>query len=84
VNEMKMNRGVLQRVLGNPFSFDGKATTENSASGDLAGIGDEAYVAGGSVILVRKGNTVARFMYVSCPCNTANIEPLARSVGRRL
>lgn len=84
VTEMKMNRGAFQRVAGgDPFS-QGKAAAGNSGSGDLAGIGDEAYVVGGSMMLVRKGNTIARFMYVTCPCNTGNIEPLARSVAGRL
>ena len=36
------------------------------------------------VIMVRKGNTLARFMYISCPCNTDNIKPLARTVASRL
>lgn len=84
ITEMKMNRGAFQHAAGgNPFSQE-RASPANTGSGDLAGIGDEAYVAGGSMMLVRKGNTIARFMYVSCPCNTTNIEPLARSVAARL
>jgi hypothetical protein len=27
---------------------------------------------------------MARFMYVSCPCNTDNIKPLAQTVASRL
>jgi hypothetical protein len=76
--EMKMNRAAFQHIGG------GSTTAANSATGDLTGIGDEAYVAGGSMILVRKGNTVAHFMYVSCPCNTDNIKPLAQLVASRL
>jgi hypothetical protein len=75
--EMNANRGAFQRVTGG-------STANSSASGDLSGIGDEAYVAGGSMLMVRKGNTVARFLYVSCPCNTSNVEPLARSVAAHL
>ena len=48
------------------------------------GIGDEAYLAGGSMLMFRKGNTVARFMYIGCPCNTDNIKPLAKLVASRL
>jgi hypothetical protein len=69
--EMKMNRAAFQHIGG-------------GASGDLTGIGDEAYVAAGGMMLVRKGNTVVHFMYVSCPCNTDNIKPLARMVASRL
>jgi hypothetical protein len=78
IAEMKMNRGAFQHIGG------GASNAQSSATGDLSGLGDEAYVAGGSMLLVRKGNTVARFMYVSCPCNTSNILPLARSVASRL
>jgi hypothetical protein len=69
--EMKANRGAFQHIGG-------------GASGDLTGIGDEAYVAGGSMLMVRKGNTMVRFMYTSCPCNTDNIKPLAQMVASRL
>jgi len=34
--------------------------------------------------MVRKGNTVARFMYISCPCNTDNIKPLAQKLASQL
>jgi zinc-ribbon domain len=82
--EMKANRAAFQHIGGNATSADGQATAANSATGDLSGIGDEAYVAGGSMIMLRKGNVMARFMYVSCPCNTDNIKPLARTVASRL
>jgi hypothetical protein len=75
--EMKMNRGAFQHISGG-----GSAAT--TASGDLSGIGDEAYVAGGSMIMVRKGNVMARFMYVSCPCGTENIKPLVQKLASQL
>jgi hypothetical protein len=78
--EMKMNRAAFAR-LGDDSSTGSPAHT---TTGDLAGFGDEAYVAGGSMILLRKGNTVARFVYISCPCNTDNIKPLAKLVASRL
>jgi hypothetical protein len=77
--EMNVNRSAYQRA-----SAGSQGNAENTGSGDLEGIGDEAYVAGGSMLMLRKGNTIARFMYVSCPCNTSSIEPLARSVAARL
>ncbi len=78
--EMKMNRGAFQYIKGGNTG----ANAANSATGDLTGLGDDAYVAGGSMLMVRKGNTVARFMYTSCPCNTDNIKPLAQMVVSRL
>ena len=77
--EMKVNRAAFQHITAGST-----ANAANSATGDLTGIGDEAYVAGGGMLLVRKGNTVAHFTYVSCPCNTDNIKPLARLVASRL
>jgi hypothetical protein len=76
--EMKMNRGAFTHVTG------GAGTASSSGSGTVDGIGDDAYVAGGSMLIFRKGNSVAHFMYVSCPCNTDNIKPLAKLVASRL
>jgi hypothetical protein len=76
--EMKMNRGAFQHITG------GGGTAASSATGDVDGIGDEAYLAGGGMLMFRKGNTMARFTYVGCPCNTDNIKPLAKLVASRL
>jgi hypothetical protein len=76
--EMKMNRGAFTYVTG------GSGTASSSGSGDLDGIGDEAYLAGGSMLIFRKGNSVAHFTYISCPCNTDNIKPLAKLVASRM
>jgi hypothetical protein len=81
--EMKMNRAAFARLSdGSPANPN--ASPAHTTTGDLAGIGDEAYVAGGSMIMLRKGNTIARFTYISCPCNTDNIKPLAQAVASRL
>jgi hypothetical protein len=76
--EMKMNRGAFNYVTG------GSGTAASSGSGNLDGIGDEAYLAGGSMLIFRKGNSVAHFTYISCPCNTDNIKPLAKLVASRM
>jgi hypothetical protein len=82
--EMKANRAAFEHIGPNAPSNADKPTVANSATGDLTGIGDEAYVTGGSMLMLRKGNVMARFMYVSCPCNTDNIKPLAQTVASRL
>jgi hypothetical protein len=76
--EMKANRGAFQHISG------GAGSAASTATGDLDGIGDEAYVAGGGMLMLRKGNTMARLTYVGCPCNTDNIKPLAKLVASRL
>jgi hypothetical protein len=75
--EMKMNRRAFDHI-------NGGAPASNETGTDLSGIGDEAYVAGGSMLLLRKGNVLARMTYVSCPCNTDNIKPLAKTLATRL
>ena len=82
--EMKLNRGTLGRLTNVAPDGSQNAGAQNTGSGDLGNIGDEAFVAGGSMILVRKGNTVVHFTYISCPCNTGNIKPLAQMVASRL
>jgi hypothetical protein len=81
--EMKMNRAAFAR-LSDGSSAKPNTSPADATTGDLSGFGDEAYVTGGSMIILRKGNTIARFTYISCPCNTDNIKPLARMVASRL
>jgi hypothetical protein len=38
-------------------------------------------VAANGMMLVRKGNTLIRMMYISCPCNTDQIKPLAKKLA---
>ena len=79
--EMKMNRmGFMSMGAGNA---EGK-TTDQSASGDLDGIGDEAFEVGGTGIILRKGQTVARFMFPYCPCDATAIKPLAASLASKM
>jgi hypothetical protein len=77
--EMKMNRMAFNHVT----SSDGKSA-DTSATGDLAGIGDDAYEMGGSGLMVRKGKVVARFMFTLCPCNADAVKPLAAKVASQL
>jgi hypothetical protein len=75
-------------VLGISFTVGNAAAqmklNRSSGTGDLDGIGDEAYLAGGSMLMVRKGETIARFIYTGCPCNTDNIKPLAKLAASRM
>jgi hypothetical protein len=76
--QMKLNRSSFRYVTG------GAGSASSVGTGDLDGIGDEAYLAGASMLMVRKGETIARFMYTDCPCNTDNIKPLAKLAASRL
>lgn len=46
----------------------------------LEGIGNEAFVTGDSMMMIRKDNKLIRIMYMTCPCGTNEIKPLARKL----
>ena len=79
--EMKLNRMAFDHLKAG--NAEGK-TTDQSATGDLEGIGDEAYEMGGTGLIVRKGQTVARFMFPYCPCDANAIKPLAANLTNKL
>jgi hypothetical protein len=79
--EMKLTRMAFNRLGGG--NADGK-TTDQKATGDLDGIGDEAYEMGGTGLIVRKGQTVARFMFPYCPCDANAVKQLAASIANKL
>ena len=51
---------------------------------DLSGIGDQAFVSGDSMIMVRKGNKLVRIWYLTCPCGTEAVKPLAKEIANAL
>ncbi len=50
----------------------------------IDGIGDEAFSKADSMMFVRKGDKLIRIMYMSCPCSTAAIKPLAKEIVANL
>jgi hypothetical protein len=70
IAEMKLNARVLEN-LGGPTGQDLE-------------IGDQAFVSGESVIMVRKGSKVVRILYMTCPCGTKQVIPLARKLADSL
>jgi hypothetical protein len=77
--EMKMNRMAFNHVT----STDGKST-DQIATGDLSGIGDDAYEMGGTGLIIRKGKVVAHFMFPYCPCSVDAVKPLASKLASQL
>lgn len=47
---------------------------------ELPGLGDDAFDLAGVMILARKGDQVLMMMYMTCPCGTDDVLPLARKV----
>jgi hypothetical protein len=50
----------------------------------IEGIGDHAFDAAGSMMMVRKGDKLVRIMYMMCPCGVEAIKPLAKKLADRL
>jgi len=71
MSEMKLNAKVLKNLGG------GK-------TGQDLQIGDEAFVSSDSMIMIRKGDKIVRIMYMTCPCGTAEIKPLAAKLAAAL
>jgi hypothetical protein len=51
---------------------------------DLPGIGDQAFASSDGMIMVRKGNRLVRIMYLTCPCGTEQVKPLAKEIADAL
>lgn len=50
----------------------------------IPGIGDQAFDMGNAMIMVRKGDKLIRIAYMTCPCNTDAIKPLAKMLADRV
>lgn len=50
----------------------------------LPGIGDEGFVTADGMIIFRKGKTLIRIMYLTCPCGVDQVKPLARKIADAL
>ena len=50
----------------------------------IEGIGDHAFNAAGSMMMVRKGDKLVRIMYMLCPCGVDAVKPLAKKLADRL
>jgi hypothetical protein len=51
---------------------------------NISGIGDEAFVSGESMLIFRKGSKLVRIMYMTCPCSTEAVKPLASKLADEL
>ncbi len=67
--QMRLNA----KVLGNLGDQEG-----------LPGIGDQAFVSSDGMIFVRKGKNLVRIMFITCPCGTEQVKPLAKEIADAL
>jgi hypothetical protein len=66
------------------MKLNSKLFGHQAGSQGLTGIGDEAFDAGGAIMMVRKGERLIRITYTGCPCNTDAIKPLAKKLADQL
>lgn len=78
------NFSVDQHAAEAQMRLNAKVMGRIGETQDLPGIGDQAFVSGDSMILVRKGNKLVRIMYLTCPCGTEEVKPLAREIADAL
>jgi len=73
-NSAETQMELSEKILGNLGPRDAP----------IEGIGDHAFNAAGSMMMVRKGDKLVRIMYTMCPCGVEAIKPLAKKLADRL
>jgi hypothetical protein len=78
------NFSVDQHAAEAQMRLNAKVMGRIGETQDLPSIGDQAFVSGDSMIMVRKGNKLVRIMYLTCPCGTEAVKPLAKEIADAL
>lgn len=78
------NFSVDQRAAEAQMRLNAKVMGRIGDMQDLPGIGDQAFVSGDGVIMLRKGNKLVRIMYLTCPCGIEAVKPLAKEIADAL
>jgi len=78
------NFSVDQHAAEEQMRLNAKGLSILGDTRSLPGIGDQAFVSGDGMIMVRKGKNLVRIMFVSCPCGVEAVEPLAKEIANAL
>ena len=81
---MQLNKIAFDHVKQGVPIASGEDSAERAGTGELSGLGDEAYEMGGTMLMVRKGDRLAQFLFNECPCGVDAIKPLAEKVISQL
>jgi hypothetical protein len=81
---MRLTKAAFDHVKQGVPGTSGPDSATQTGTGDLSGLGDEAYEMGGTMLIVRKGDSMARFLFNECPCSVDAIKPLAEKVVNQL
>lgn len=75
---------VDQNVAEEQMRMNAKVFGSLGSAKGLPGIGDQAFVSADGMIFVRKGKRFVRILYLSCPCGTEQVKPLAKKLADSL
>jgi hypothetical protein len=78
------NFSVDQNAAEEQMRLNAKMLSTLGDTNGLPGIGDQAFVSADGMIMVRKGKNLVRIMYVTCPCGTEAVKPLAKKIAEAL
>jgi len=66
------------------MNLNAKTLGNLGGQGQKLDIGDQAFASSDSMLMFRKGKKIIRIMYVSCPCSTKDVIPLAKKLANSL
>ncbi len=66
------------------MQLNGKVLSTLGDTQGLPGIGDQAFVSADGMIMLRKGKSLVRIMFMTCPCGTDAVKPLAKEIADAL
>ena len=78
------NFSVDQRDAEERMRLTAKTMGQIGDTQGLPGIGDQAFVSADGMIMVRKGSKLVTIMYLTCPCGTEAVTPLAKEIADAL
>jgi hypothetical protein len=74
IAEVKLHAKVMKNLVA----------SASAPAGEDLDIADQAFVSSDSIIIVRKAGKVIRIMYLTCPCGTKEVIPLAKKLLQSL
>ena len=78
------NFSVDQNAAEEQMRLNAKGLATLGDTQGLPGIGDQAFMSADGMIMVRKGKNLIRIMYITCPCGTEQVKPLAKKIADAL
>jgi hypothetical protein len=78
------NFSLDQNVAEEQMALNAKTFAILGPQEELPGIGDQAFASADGMIMIRKGKTLVRIIYLACPCGLEQVKPLAKEIADAL